>query len=422
MVTLSSAPSSTSMALGEARQQLQADLQTCRQATLDLAADLTATEYAYQAHPDFSPIGWHLGHIAFTESLWILEKLQGHTCPHPQYRQLFAADGLPKAERQHLPDWPTIQAFLAETRDRTLAYLDIAPLQDQLRRWRWLLQHECQHAETMALVLAQHRWSVDKNAQPTVLSEPAIIQGAAETVLIPAGPVTLGSEAIAALDNERLCHRVHLGAYRLDRTPVTVAAYRQFIAAGGYQNSQYWTPQGWDWVQSQAITQPRYWRESPAWAAHPVCGVSWYEADAYARFVGKRLPTEAEWEKAVRWSRTGDNQTPHPSEPLTIAGNHSGQVGQTTPVGHYANRDRPWGCDDLFGNVWEWTDSWFGGYDGFEAYPYQGYSQAYFDGAHRVLRGGSWATQGLTLRASFRNWYHPQVRQMFAGFRCAQTV
>ena len=223
MVILSSAPSSTSTALAEAREQLRADLQTCRQATLALVADLTPTEYAQQAHPDFSPVGWHLGHIAFTESLWILEKLQGNACPHPHYRQLFAADGLPKAERQNLPDWPTIQAFLAEIRDRTLTYLDTAPLQDQLRLWRWLLQHECQHAETMALVLAQHRWPQEQSVMPA-WPQPAVMQGKVEAVLIPAGTVTLGSEAIDALDNERPSHQVHLGAYGLDRTPVTVGA------------------------------------------------------------------------------------------------------------------------------------------------------------------------------------------------------
>jgi iron(II)-dependent oxidoreductase len=415
-VTLSFAPSSPTLAPHNLRQQLRADLHTCRQATLALAADLTPGEYCQQAHPDFSPVGWHLGHIAFTESLWIGEHLQGKSCPYPQYRQLFAADGLAKVDRQNLPDWPTVQGFLADIRDRTLAYLEVAPLDKQLRLWRWLLQHECQHAETMALVLAQHRWPQEQFAMPA-LSQPAMIPET-ETVLIPAGTVTLGSEAIDALDNERPCHQVHLAAYWLDRTPVTVAAYRQFIAAGGYQNSSYWTSQGWSWVQSHTITQPLYWRESSAWDAHPVCGVSWYEADAYARFVGKRLPTEAEWEKAAHGSSTGKNQADTPA----FTGNHSSQMGQTTPVGHYANQGHSWGCEDLFGNVWEWTDSWFVGYGGFEAYPYPGYSQVYFDGAHRVLRGGSWATQGLALRSSFRNWYHPQMRQLFAGFRCAQTA
>jgi ergothioneine biosynthesis protein EgtB len=397
------------MALSEVRQQLQTDLQTCRQATLALVADLTAAEYAQQAHPDFSPVGWHLGHIAFTESLWILEKLQGKACPHPQYRQLFAADGLPKGERQNLPDWPTIRVFLADIRDRTLADVAIAPRQDQLRLWRWLLQHECQHAETMALVLAQHRWPGDQNAPPTTLPLQKDMQ--TDAVLIPAGSVSLGSEAIDALDNERPHHCVHLDAYWLDRTPVTVAAYRQFIAAGGYQNPHYWTVAGWNWVQSHPITQPLYWRHHPAWDAHPVCGVSWYEADAYARFVGKRLPTEAEWERAAQGLSAGE-----------AIGNHSHRVGHTTPVGSYPHGRSPVGCDDLLGNVWEWTDSWFTGYNGFEAYPYQGYSQAYFDGEHRVLRGGSWATQALALRSAFRNWYHPQARQMFAGFRCAQTA
>jgi iron(II)-dependent oxidoreductase len=131
----------------------------CRASTLRLAQDLAAVnEFRRQAHPDFSPIGWHLGHIAFTESLWLLERLQRSPCPYPQYQKLFAADGLPKAERENLPDLPTILAYMADIRDRTLTCLEHVPLGHQLRLWRWLLQHESQHVETATYLLTLHRW------------------------------------------------------------------------------------------------------------------------------------------------------------------------------------------------------------------------------------------------------------------------
>lgn len=167
-------------------------------------------------------------------------------------------------------------------------------------------------------------------------------------------------------------------------------------------------------MQNNPVAQPLYWKDAAEWDDCPVCGVSYYEAEAYANFVGKRLPTEAEWEKAAR----GDNADL--SAITFLKCNHNSLVGHTTPVNAYPNSQSPYGCYDMLGNVWEWTASWFTGYSGFTSYPYFGYSQAYFDDQHRVLRGGSWATPSWTLRASFRNWYHPWVRQILVGFRCAR--
>lgn len=405
----------------------------CRHSTLTLVNQITDTEFRQQAHADFSPVGWHLGHIAYTESLWLLEQLKEEVCPYPRYQQLFAADGLPKTEREALPELPEILAFMEDIRDRTLNYLETAPLYDQLRLWRWLLQHESQHAETATYVLTMHRWSrtnqSSQSSQKTVYaSSPLPIWEPISTqnmVFIAGGKCTIGSGSLDALDNERPTYSVCTTDYWIDRTPVTVEEYRKFIVAGGYLNSQWWHPSGWVWLQRNDISQPLYWNDQVDQATTPVCGVSWYEADAYACFAGKRLPSEAEWERAARWQPRQDVMQPMPwgEAPLTPQhGNFGDHHGGVTPVGQFPAGRSATGCDDLLGNVWEWTSSWFEGYPNFMPYPYKGYSQTYFDKAHRVLRGGSWATRPWVLRPAFRNWYHPHIRQPFAGFRCALSV
>jgi iron(II)-dependent oxidoreductase len=414
----------------DVRQSIAAAMTQCRQGTLELVAPLEQTLLTLQAHPDFSPIGWHLGHLAFTESLWILEHLAGQACPFPQYRQLFSADGLPKTKRQHLPSGSELHAYLATIREKVLdVLLHTAPLASHLRLWRWLLQHESQHCETITLIMALHRHqgrSVPSLKHPPVMdrvndSPP----NSPEKIWIPAGEFTLGSDGLDAIDNEQPQQTLYLEGYWIDATPVTCGQYQTFIAAGGYQTREWWSEAGWHWQQTVQVNHPLYWLDDPRFQDHPVCGVSWYEAEAYARFVGQRLPTEAEWEKAASWHPQQPQPQPYPwghEPPTPHHCNHNHHLGHTTPVGQFSTHVSPLGCRDMLGNVWEWTNSWFAGYPGFKAYPYRGYSEVYFDQAHRVLRGGSWATRPWVLRNSFRNWYHPHVRELFMGFRCAQDT
>jgi len=403
------------------------DMQHCRIGTLALFEEVDDATFCRQAHLDFSPVGWHLGHIAYTESLWLLERGEGRQTLFPEYRQLFVADGLPKSERVKLPSLAEIRYYLDTVRENVLDYLPRADLERQERLWRWLIQHESQHSETIAFVLQLQRWDAQKvqgsNHSP---EPPSYMPG--EMIEIPAGDFEQGNNSIEALDNERPCYRHYLETYAIDRYPITCGQYREFITAGGYQNPDLWSPVGWEWQQSQQVTQPLYWTTDPAWNNHPVYGISWYEAEAYARFVGKRLPTEAEWEKAAAWDATAGIRRTYPwgeEAPSAQLCNHS-HVGidsypplQTTPVDAYPAGQSAYGCNDLLGNVWEWTASTFQEYEGFVSYPYAGYSKVYFDGQHKVLKGGSWATRPWALRCSFRNWYHPGVRQILAGFRCA---
>lgn len=400
----------------------------CRNATLALLDGLDPASFCQQAHPDFSPVGWHLGHIGYTEALWLLERCAGQPPLFPEYQRLFAADGLPKAERTALPTLELTCELLATIRRQVLAYLQQCPLEEQEWLWRWLIQHESQHSETITWVLqlqeqaiGRGQWLPPRTAA-TGPPTPTRLPVAAEMVLIPAGEFLQGHAAIDALDNEQPRHQVLLERYWIDRTPVTRGQYRQFMAAGGYRQSQWWSAAGWRWLQEHPVSQPLYWHSTVA-DDHPVCGVSAYEAEAYARFVGKRLPTEAEWEKAASWDPSTQQQRRYPwgnQAPTGQRCNHAHQVGQSTPVDQYPLGQSAYGCYDLLGNVWEWTATWFEGYAGFVSYPYAGYSQVYFDRQHRVLKGGSWATRAAVLRCGFRNWYTPGTREIFAGFRCAR--
>ncbi len=407
----------------------------CRASTLALTQGLTEDEYFRQAHPDLSPIGWHLGHIAFTEALWILEHLAGQNNPLVRHRQLFAADGLPKAAREQVPDLPTTLNYLALVREQVVTYLEQAPLPDQHRLWWWLLQHESQHAETISIVLALHRLRQGYyllSQRPTVTgsqggetlalsSHPA--QGA--MVFMPGIKIVAGYDGLDAMDNEQPLIETQVAPFHIDAYPVTVREFRAFIKAGGYHTPSLWSSQGWAWRSTAHVEHPLYWSDDSALEHHPVCGVSCYEAEAYATFMGKRLPTELEWERAALWTSSGEKLDLYPwgkRWPDASRGNFGGQWGTTLPVGNFPAGTPPGGCHDLLGNVWEWTASWFDGYPGFRAFPYGGYSAAYFDRQHRVLRGGSWATRPWALRGTLRNWYHPHVRQIFAGFRCAQDA
>ena len=399
-----------SISVQSRRKTIATALTQTRRYTINLFDQIDESCFFPQAHPEFSPIGWHFGHIAFTEAYWILKYLADLAPIVLEDGRLFTADGLPKQERQHLPSRSAIAEYLQTVRTKTLDYLQTAPLEQQERLWRWLIQHESQHGETIAFIWQLHRQrsltssdfanSKSPSRSNDFLSEPNADD---EMVVVEAGEFTIGSDDVAALDNERPAHKLYLDTYWIDRYPVTCRQYAKFIAAGGYREPKYWSEAGWQWLQQYPVSQPLYW-SNPDWSDHPVYGVSYYEAEAYANFVGKRLPTEAEWEKAATGS--------------SLNCNHSRLIGHTTPVNTYQESSK-YGCQDMLGNVWEWTASWFTGYRGFSYYPYRSYSEIYFDHQHRVLRGGSWATSSAALRTSFRNWYHPQVRQIFAGFRCA---
>jgi iron(II)-dependent oxidoreductase len=233
---------------------------------------------------------------------------------------------------------------------------------------------------------------------------------------------------------------VDVAPFLLDRTPVTNAAYRRFVEAGGYRDPALWTPIGWAWRDAAGLEAPQFWSPDldrvlrfgswrPIDPREPVQHVGFHEAQAYARWAGRRLPTEVEWEVAATIAPDGTKRRfPWGDEPATpdranLGQRHDGPLpADALPAG--AN---PWGVLGLVGDVWEWTSSTFAPYPGFVSFPYREYSEVFFgtgegDDGYRVLRGGSWAADPVAVRGTFRNWDHPIRRQIFSGFRCARDI
>lgn len=393
--------------------------------TKSLFMAIEPEDFCRQAHAEFSPVGWHLGHIGVTEGFWILQQCQYAASLSPEYDVVFSPLDNPKENRVNLPIAPEIFAYLDEVRARVFAFLergdwpDTHPLLGEGRLLNMLLQHEEQHTETILLILnllAARRFDmgdgVSFSASAVPRRSPPPRSDQTTMIRIPAGAYSMGSDDGAhTLDNERPAQQVWLEEFWIDPTPVTNADFLEFMDAGGYQNPAWWSREGWRWREEHYITHPLHWRSgngqgrwleidpfgvAPLDPAQPVRCVSWYEAEAYACCVGKRLPTEAEWEKAVWWD----------AERQAAA----------------AQSDPPESGLGLLGGVWEWTHTWFHPYPGFQAFPYDGYSVPYFDQHHRVLRGGSWVTRRHVLRPTFRNWYHPGMQAVFAGLRCAKDA
>ncbi|MFI8100711.1 ergothioneine biosynthesis protein EgtB [Streptomyces sp. NPDC086023] len=401
--------------------------------------DLTA-----QHSPLMSPLVWDLAHIGNMEELWLLRHVAGREPMHPEIDPLYDAFEHPRAERPRLPLLPPDQArrYTAEVRSRVLDVLEHAPLEgSELVEagyvFGMIAQHEQQHDETM-LITHQLR----KGAAVLTAPEPGPPAGPpppAAEVLVPGGPFTMGTSAEPwSLDNERPAHEREVAPFWIDTVPVTCGDYLEFITAGGYRQSRWWAPEGWEQIRTHGIGAPLFWRlEGGEWVrrrfgvvepvpvAEPVLHVGWYEADAYARWAGRRLPTEAEWEKAARYDPVSGRSRRYPwgdEEPTPEHANLGQRHLRPAPAGSYPKGASPLGVRQLIGDVWEWTSSDFTGYPGFRAFPYREYSEVFFGPAHKVLRGGSFAVDPVACRGTFRNWDLPVRRQIFSGFRTARDA
>ncbi|MFP5376236.1 MAG: ergothioneine biosynthesis protein EgtB [Acidimicrobiia bacterium] len=419
------------------------ELDAARRRSLAILDPLPDDDLRRQHSPIMSPLVWDLAHVGNYEEQWLLRAAAAHPGVRPEVDHLYDAFRHPRPNRPALPLLPPAEAraYLSRVRDEVLAVLDrteldpSAPLLDRAFVYGMVVQHEHQHDETM---LATRQLMGDA-AVPLagVSAPPAPAADPPDEVLVDGGTYVVGTDLEPwAYDNERPAHEVRIDPFWIDGAPVTNQRYAGFVAGGGYDDPRWWTVDGWAWRMEAGLEHPQFWHPEGggAWSVlrfgrrvdlapgEPVQHVCWYEADACARWMGKRLPTEAEWEVAATtgpgldkrrypWGDAGPT-----AERANLGQRHDGPA----PVGAYPAGASGWGCHQMIGDVWEWTASDFAPYPGFASFPYREYSEVFFGGGYKVLRGGSWATWPSAVRGTFRNWDHPIRRQVFSGFRCAR--
>lgn len=383
---------------------LAAGLAEARARTLALLEPVPDDDLVRQHSPLMSPLVWDLAHIGFFEELWLVRRV-GSQPPLLDRDELYDAFRHGRAERAELPLLTPAEArdYVHRVRERALAVLERSELDpaDPLLRdgyvFAMVAQHEQQHVETMLATL-NLREAEYPFAEPPAPSPAAL--GASER-RVEGGPFAMGTDdRTRAYDNERSQREVDLPPFWIDTVPVTNGAYLAFV-----ESERAEPPQFWNRESDGSWSRTRLGRHEPLPLDEPVQHVSWHQADAFARWAGRRLPTEAEWEKAAQGARPGN----------------LGRRFGPTPAGSQPESASDWGVQQLLGDVWEWTASDFGPYPGFEAFPYAEYSEVFFGSEYKVLRGGSWATHPAAVRITFRNWDFPVRLQIFAGFRTARV-
>ncbi|MDX1885889.1 ergothioneine biosynthesis protein EgtB [Mycolicibacterium sp. 120270] len=427
-----------------ARESLAQRLTKARARTLRLV-EFDDAELHRQYDPLMSPLVWDLAHIGWQEELWLLRANDARRpgMLSPDVERLYDAFKNPRASRVELPLMPPTdaRAYCATVRDKALDDLDSLSDDDTEAAFNFglVISHENQHDETMlqALNLRSGPSLLDRGS-PLPPGRPGV---AGTSVLVPGGTFVLGVDAVTepeSLDNERSAHEVDVPAFRIGRVPVTNGEWRNFIDDGGYREARWWSPRGWSYREKAGLTAPQFWNDCELAGTRtrfghiedipddePVQHITYFEAEAYAAWAGARLPTEIEWEKACAWDPDAAARRRFPwgaTEPTPALVNLGGGALRPAPVGAYPAGASAYGVEQMLGDVWEWTSSPLRPWPGFKPMLYDLYSQPFFDGDYKVLRGGSWAVAEDILRPSFRNWDHPIRRQIFSGVRLAWDV
>jgi iron(II)-dependent oxidoreductase len=342
----------------------------------------------------------------------------------PEYDRLFAFGidpvdgGLPKDQPSHWPHMAEVLSYRSRVRQQLDAALAGATeTQELIQLLNIAIEHRLMHAETLEYMF--HQLPYEAKIRPESAALPAAPKVVPEMVKIPGGSVVLGLDRASGQfgwDNEFEGHKVDVPAFSIDRHKVTNARFLQFIEAGGYRQPALWPPADWEWISGAGVSHPVFWvaaasgfryqgmfEEMPLPLDAPVY-VSQAEAAAFARWCGKTLPTEAEWQRAAEGARP-------PRE--------SRKLQEPQAVGISPEFASSFGVEDLYGTGWEWTSTPFQPFPGFrivDAYP--GYSANFFDGKHYVMKGGSTRTAACMLRKTFRNWFQAHYQYVYAGFRC----
>jgi ergothioneine biosynthesis protein EgtB len=441
-------------AVSTLQDQLLMDLAEARVRSDELFQLLRDEAFYDRPIPERHRIIFYLGHLEAFDWNLLHERLFSIPSSSAELDQLFAfgidpvGGGLPDDQPKDWPSLTQVRQYAARTRSAIDAGLE--KLQGRLydsqaegsdfspkTLLHVAIEHRLMHAETLAYMW--HQLPYDRKiapvnpqaVQPTTTAAPAMIS-------IPAGMATLGllrSDETFGWDNEFDQYAIPVPAFEIDEFKVTNQQFLEFIQAGGYENSAYWSPADWEWKTANNIQHPVFWKQNGgAWLYRGMFSevplplnspvyASQAEASAYARWVGKSLPTEAQWHRAAYAGKNEqENQYPWGSQrPQKKIGNFDFQYWDPVAVNAHPAGRSAFGVSDLLGNGWEWTSTEFAPFPGFNAFSfYPGYSANFFDGKHFVMKGGSARTAACMLRRSFRNWFQPHYQYVYAGFRCVR--
>ena len=425
--------------------------QDVRGRTMEIVAPLEIEDYVVQTAEFMSPPRWHLGHTSWFFETLLERYLPGYEVYSTEFLFFFNSyyEGFgPRIERARrgTRSRPTVAETVTYRNhiDRSMLKL-LAHIQESseaetvLPLVRLGLEHEMQHQEL--LVYDIKHLLCDQYGPPRRAQIPPAraVRGSAE---VEGGLFDLGySGNDFAFDNEKPMHKVYLHDFAIDRAPVSNGEFLEFIDAGGYRDYRWWYAEGWDFVSQTGCQAPLYWEQNGAewmirdfWGLHPVSAkadepvshVSHYEASAFAKWSGCRLPTEGEWEKAAcfdpareqkRCFPWGDSRPVDDPEKANLFEN---QVWGVARIGSFPDGRSAYGCHQMIGDVWEWTNSDYVPYPGFKS-EFDEYNDKWFVN-QKVLRGGSFATPRSHLRATYRNFFHPNERWMISGFRRARDL
>ena len=415
-----------------------------RSRTLELVKTLEKDDFSVQTAYFTSPPKWHLGHVSWLNEVVLSKTQKNYEFFSEEFSKYlnsyYNQFGKPhdKAKRG-LMSRPTV--------DQILEYYDIITkkvtdvLQNSLTPeasylFTMSIHHECQHQELLVYDLKHLLGDQYRPVRMTTVEKPSSLKQ--ESIKIPGGIYKMGySGNDFCYDIELPEHKVYLNDFQIENFPVTNAQYLEFIEVGGYDDFSFWLSDGWDVAKKNEWNAPMYWeKEDGEWftrdfvgrrkinSDEPVCHVSFYEAMAFCKWAGKRLPTEAEWEKAALWNDEENSKTIFPWGNQPPTQNHANLldscIWSCTNVGSYENGKSHYGCYQMIGDVWEWTSSEFVGYPGFKS-GFDEYNDKWFTN-QKVLRGGSFATPALSIRGSYRNFFRLDERWMFSGFRCVKDI
>lgn len=466
---MNTSPSPTEQRLS--KDEIRLHLTRARERTTQIMSLIPEECWHKRYHEFYSPVGWHFGHVGRTEEHWTCVRAMGKEPHNPDLDFLYNdIPENPKDSRVRVPDHKETLDYLKSSRERCLEALEEAdfdsdnPLERNGFAWVFAFKHEYQHQETIAEMM--HMFPIDLCTPDGFSGHVLDVEMApynwlkpevGNLVRIPGGTFQMGSDKLYGYDNEYQQHEVTVESFDLMDRPVTFWEFHEFVLEGGYRDKSLWSEFGIDWMEFEGIHCPEFYanwhpddlKRAKDWEpivlgphgarspdpAEPIMGISYYEAEAYAKWRGLRLPTEAEWEYAATASRGEKTLYPWGNQPPSpdLADFGLSYWGPK-PSGHFPKGANAHGVLGLAGGVWEWTSTTFGPYPGFKPFPYEGYSQAHFNTKEeatyqediaqntvfKVCRGGSWATGAANLYGTFRNWYPRGYRAGFIGLRLAR--